>query len=103
MEDTEPTAEDQAEEELGFDRSEWDSTGTSEPAQGQRPRTMRVDDYESAELRKPDPLETCVAAMNADLTCIAFELGDALPSSLAAGPATIESVRRVEGALHSPD
>jgi hypothetical protein len=62
-------------------------------------RDQRVAEYESIGLEKQDPLEACLAALNADLMRTSFGLGDVVQQALATGPASDETVRRVKGTL----
>lgn len=70
------------------------SDSASAPQQNQG-RLERVDDYEAAGTAKPDPLDACIAIVNADLIRIAIEYGRTIRESLS-HEATGESFRRRE-------
>ena len=63
-------------------------------------KNARIDEYEMAALKKYDPLAACLGSLTADLMHISSALGDAIKTTLAAGPNDLESVRRIAAALN---
>jgi len=70
-----------------------------ESTTGMTRREQRVTEYETNGLERPDPLEACLAALNANLMRTSFALSDVVQEVLDAGPATEETVRRAAGTL----
>ena len=99
--DTEQTAESPADDTLLNKQILEESAEVSEPEESHSLRRKRVAEYESVGLEKLDPLEACLAAINADLIRISFSLGDVIQQSLATETATAETVRRVEATLNN--
>jgi hypothetical protein len=73
---------------------------TTEPPQGRTARQQRLEEFEMAGLDKPDHLEALLVCGTADLIDIAFMVGAVVKGSLAAAPATADTVQNIEPALN---
>jgi len=80
-------------------QADGDSAAAGESTTGMTRREQRVIEYEINGLERPDPLEACLAALNANLMRTSFALGQVIQHVLDAGPATEETVRRAAGTL----